>query len=55
MVEISNYDLRQILLCLDVAITHYRAQPDTRSLNKGRLTGRLKNKLIRKIKNSKQS
>lgn len=49
MIEISNTDTERILLCLDIAITHYRARPGLRNTGHAWSLYQLKQKITRKL------
>lgn len=49
MVEIANSDIERILVCLDIAETHYRSLPGLRNVNHAWAIGLLRQKINRKI------
>ncbi len=49
MVEISNSDIDRILVCLDIAIAHYRSLDGLGNKNQARLSALLKEKINRKL------
>lgn len=54
MIEISNTDTRRILLCLDIAITHYRSRPGLRNTGHAWSLSQLKQKITRKLQKQKK-
>lgn len=55
MIEISNTDTERILLCLDIAITHYRARPGLRNTGHAWSLSQLKQKITRKLQKTNKS
>mgnify|MGYP001093976100 FL=1 len=49
MVEISNTDTERILLCLDIAIEHYKSKKGLRNSNHAWAINRLKDKITHKL------
>lgn len=54
MVEISNSDIDRILICLDIATDHYKAQRGLRNQTHAWAIAQLKDKINRKVKNNSQ-
>lgn len=54
MVEISNNDTERILLCLDIAIEHYKSQKGLRNSVNAWAVGNLRTKIQRKLNNQNQ-
>lgn len=49
MVQISNTDIQRILLCLDIAVSHYKSRPGLRNNNHAWAITMLKDKINRKL------
>jgi len=49
MVEISNSDIERILVCLDIAVDHYKSLKGLRNSSHAWAISQLKDKINRKI------